>query len=491
MGSSSFNLIDEKWILTVDKGAVSLRDAFSCKDIKQLGGTVIEKLSIFKLLLAIAQSAYTPKDDEDWKNYSAEKMTAKICSYLDKYHDRFFLYSDEHPFLQFPVLLNKSKLKAFSVVQPHIASGNTTLRTQSEVSYTIFPDEAARILVSQMNFAFGGKQVDNSVVLTPNYKGKSKSGKVGTGLSFFGYLHSYYWASNLIDSIRLNLLTSNDIKSLNIFPSGVGVAPWENMPSGEDDSIAKAYKQSLMGRLVSLGRFCLLEHDGLYLTEGLAYQDHRDGVCDPAVTTDNTKKDIKVIWANPEKKPWRSLPSILSFIGIENTKVMNLQMQLCKRRLQTYTKHFAIWASGQKVSSNSGEFKVSGRDDSVDSCIWIESGEIFNDKWYDQFANEINSIEKLAFYLQKSIEGYLADLEKNKEEAKKYIFAFWENVDSFSQQLSDYCCDFEQSKLLRHTFAQIAKRCYDEACPSYTSRQLKAWADHQIFTAKYEHEGEI
>lgn len=61
MATNSFNLIDEKWIPTVDKGLVSLKQVFSDREIKQLGGSVIEKLSIFKLLLAIAQSAYTPK----------------------------------------------------------------------------------------------------------------------------------------------------------------------------------------------------------------------------------------------------------------------------------------------------------------------------------------------------------------------------------------------------------------------------------------------
>ena len=112
MATNSFNLIDEKWIPTVDKGLVSLKQVFSDREIKQLGGSVIEKLSIFKLLLAIAQSAYTPKDDLDWRNYSKKNFVSKVNSYLDKWHDNFFLYSDENPFLQFPILSSfKTELK--------------------------------------------------------------------------------------------------------------------------------------------------------------------------------------------------------------------------------------------------------------------------------------------------------------------------------------------------------------------------------------------
>lgn len=74
MNNNSFNLIDEKWIITVDCGLVSLRQIFTDKSIKRLGGTVIEKLSVFKLLLAIAQAAYTPENDDEWYKYTSETM---------------------------------------------------------------------------------------------------------------------------------------------------------------------------------------------------------------------------------------------------------------------------------------------------------------------------------------------------------------------------------------------------------------------------------
>lgn len=490
MATNSFNLIDEKWITTVDKGPVSLRDIFSDSTIKQLGGSTIEKLSIFKLLLSIAQAAYTPVDDDDWCSFSLEEMSSKICSYLDKHYNKFFLYSDDNPFLQFPVLSSKTELKPFSIVQPHVASGNTTVRTQSECSYEVDVSESARILISLMSFAFGGKQVDNTFSLTEGYC-KKKSGRVGVGLSYLGYLHSYFLGNNLIETIKLNLLTNEDVISLNIFPSGIGTPLWEKMPEGEDDDIAKAYKQSLLGRLVGLGRFCLLEKNGLFLTEGFNCLDHQDGVCDPAVTIDKSK--LKAVWCDPDKAPWRSLPAILSFISVSQPSVICQQLQLCMKRVCQYPYPVAIWSLGQKVSSISGEFRVLGRDDSVDSVIWMDRGDIFSEAWYEVYASEIESLEQLSKMLCDAITGYLIELKKpkkTKEEASKYIHLFWESIEPFAQKISDSCDDLEKRKVCRQRFAQIAKSVYDKACPCYTAKQLKAWSKHKLNTNKYEQIGE-
>ena len=66
MIKNDFNLIEDPWIPVAQIGLVSLRDAFSNQDLSALGGGVLEKIAIMKLLLAIAQAAYTPRDDDDW-----------------------------------------------------------------------------------------------------------------------------------------------------------------------------------------------------------------------------------------------------------------------------------------------------------------------------------------------------------------------------------------------------------------------------------------
>lgn len=53
MATNSFNLIDEKWIPTVDKGLVSLKQVFSDREIKQLGGSVIENCQYLNFYLQL------------------------------------------------------------------------------------------------------------------------------------------------------------------------------------------------------------------------------------------------------------------------------------------------------------------------------------------------------------------------------------------------------------------------------------------------------
>ena len=69
-----FNLVDEKWIPIANHGFASIADIFSQPHFTALGGNPIQKIALTKLLLAIAQTAHTPKDDEDWKSLGAQGM---------------------------------------------------------------------------------------------------------------------------------------------------------------------------------------------------------------------------------------------------------------------------------------------------------------------------------------------------------------------------------------------------------------------------------
>ena len=51
------------------------------------------------------------------------------------------------------------------------------------------------------------------------------------------------------------------------------------MPKGEDDEIAQDLKESLEGQLLSMNRFCLLDNNGIYITEGIVLN---DGSVDPS-----------------------------------------------------------------------------------------------------------------------------------------------------------------------------------------------------------------
>jgi len=124
--------------------------------------------------------------------------------------------------------------------------------------------------------------------------------------------------------------------------------------------------------------------------------------------------------------------------------------------------------------------------------VFFDSADILSDSWYDMYSREISSLEKLAYALQKSIEGYLDDLNKSKESAKQSMRGFWECIEPFSDDIANYCADSDQTrrKNLRRLFSQIAVQCYDGACSCETANQFCAWSEHRLSTYKYEHEGE-
>jgi hypothetical protein len=62
-----FNLVEEPWIPVTGEGLVSLRRVFSDGKLRAFGGNPVQKIALLKLLLAIAQSASTPENDEEWE----------------------------------------------------------------------------------------------------------------------------------------------------------------------------------------------------------------------------------------------------------------------------------------------------------------------------------------------------------------------------------------------------------------------------------------
>ncbi|HPT41889.1 MAG TPA: type I-E CRISPR-associated protein Cse1/CasA, partial [Candidatus Gastranaerophilaceae bacterium] len=103
-----FNLVDESWIPTVGSPLKSLRQVFTEPQTEMIAGSPIQKIALLKLLLAIAQSAYTPRDDEDWRARGVKGMAEHCLPYLDQWRRKFWLYGPE-PFLQMPDIKNSAK----------------------------------------------------------------------------------------------------------------------------------------------------------------------------------------------------------------------------------------------------------------------------------------------------------------------------------------------------------------------------------------------
>jgi CRISPR system Cascade subunit CasA len=480
-----FNLIDEPWIPVADHGRVSLRQIFSNPSYRSLGGNPVQKIALLKLLLAIAQAAATPKDDAEWKAMGQEGLASLCLSYLDRWHDRFYLYG-EKPFLQMPAV-STAKIQPFGAVLPEVSTGNTTVLSQIQIERPLDDGEKAITLLTLMAFALSGKKTDNSVVLSPGYagkkndKGKPSTGRPGPAVAHMGLLHNFILGNSIQASLWMNILTQDQVAQMNIYAGGVGVAPWEVMPLGEDCDRARDLKRSLMGRLVPMCRFCLLANEGIHYSEGIAHPGYKDGVVDPSMAVNYSGKEPKALWVDPEKRPWRELTSLLSFFDQANSQGFQcLQLLSGINRAESVAEIFAIWSGGLRVSSNAGEQYASGNDDFVESQVWLRS-DFLGAIWFSQLKHEMEKLDVMAKSLYGRVQSYFKEQTVDGSKfAPQATQLFWNLCERDFQKLVDNCGqtdkEVEERKRLRHRFASYATQAYDKFCPRETARQLDAWA---------------
>lgn len=486
-----FNLVEEAWIPVVDVGRVSLRRLFSDPSLRALGGNPIQKISLMKLLLAIAQAACTPKDDEEWKALGAGGLAEKALAYLEEKKDLFWLYG-ERPFLQMPGI-GRAALQSFGAVAPDVASGNTTVLNQIHIENPLSDEDRALQLIVLGCYALGGKKTDNSVVLTSSYtgksnaKGKASTGKPGPALGFLGYLHSFMTGSTLMETLWLNLMTERQLADVMVFTEGLGVPPWEHMPAGENCECAQRLKNSYMGRLVSLSRFCLLNTNGLHYSEGIQHPSHKEGICDLSIAVDSSK-EAKAIWADPEKRPWRQLTSLLSFFGAEQQRRFDCrQLRIGMPRARNVVSTIGIWSGGLRVSSNAGEQYVAGMNDYVESEVQLNS-QWLGEAWFAILKLEMGILEEMGNASYGAVMGYYKHFKMDgKKHAAGASNLYWQLAERKFQELVDACdAKTDEQRLgLRRTYAGYVQRAYDAHAPRGTARQLEAWAAHRPNLGKF------
>jgi CRISPR system Cascade subunit CasA len=482
---NKFSLLSEAWIPTIgERNKCSIYDIFKNKNISRIGGSSIHKISILKLLLAIGQAAWTPKDSIEWKNTRIEEFSNMVLQYLEKNKALFFLYG-EKPFLQYPRLKNNVKYKNCSTFVPYVATGNTTVLFKNQLGEkSISDDQKVLILLSQLNFPFGGKQVDNSFSFSDNFK-KKTGGKSGSSLGYLGYLHSFFLADSVLETIYINLMTEKDLSKIGLLNNGLGIPPWEKMPKKEIGEESEYYTHSYFGTLIALNRFCLFNEDNsnILITEGIIPDgDYKNGVIDLSCTVIGTEKKPQAIWCNPSKKPWRQLTALLAFIDVtkQNQRSPTPQLEYVLERLKIRGKStYSIWSGGVKVTSNAGEQYLSGKDDEIDSEIqidinWLGSTEFRN------FRREMDTLEQISKILYLSIKRYYKTLNSSSlgdSISSKVISEFWNELESFSSEIIDiYFSDdiLEQNKL-RSKIIRVANNCFDSNCAKETARQLEAY----------------
>ncbi len=411
-------------------------------------------------------------------------MRKRTREYMKKWRDSFWLYG-EKPFLQFPALKEKCReSRQCCNFKIGIASGNNTVVTHFQTDTAMSDADKALVSVILMNLSFGGKKCDKNAVFSKGYE--KRSGAVGSSIGGKGLLHSFVLMPSLAESIYINMLSEESIRKIhglgNKYAS-IGKAPWESMPQGEDDYIARQLKESYMGRLVGLGRFIFLEDDKIYITEGIRHYGLNELTTDPS--TAFMSKEKQPLWADTNKRPWRSLPSLLSFIGNatnEGFVCCQLRETLTAKRLDILGHdYFYIWSGGVKVSNDSGEQKCKGEDDFVESKTGI-SRDVFNNSFYENMTKAFEYMENNAKKCENAIIHYFKQLHKQLQEEDKlklkYLSDYWQMCEKDFPDVIDACEDSKGEKIepFGKKFFRHAVKVYNEKCPKSTPRQLEAWA---------------
>lgn len=522
-----FNLIDEAWIPVAGEGSVGLRTIFTDNTITALGGNPVEKIALFKLLLAIAQSAYTPKDEVDWKQLGYDGMQKKVLEYLDEHYDCFWLYG-EKPFLQIPDIerlcneesqVKKEKKQSVKIGNgtfPDLFPENNTIVSQFD-SADISGNDAnkALFLITTENFALYGKQIDKSICLEKNYV-KSDIAKPGPSLGFNNYLHTFIFADTVLASVYINLITEAILTDNQMIGQTVGTPFWEKMPQTEKSETALQSKLTLMGHLVPLSRYLLFTDDGVYFTEGIQYQyskaDKKAGKAeadwiDPSFSWKYKNGELKGLYADVSKKPWRILDSLLvkKLSEMEYNNIL-LKLVLARIAQEGGDKAFSVWSGGLDVSGDAFGKKIKDTDDFVESEVQVPAGIFSNEEestFFNLLSEEMNYMRNLESYLANAITGYYLcmtgkSIKKINPKERQSVYdketklpkqQYWQLCESQFQKLVNACGEDssgEKAKDMQKLFSGFVYQIYDRTCPKDTARQMEAWAENRPFRRKKE-----
>ena len=225
---------------------------------------------------------------------------------------------------------------------------------------------------------------------------------------------------------------------------------------------------------------------GIHYSEGIAHQGYKESKVDPSVSVDHSGKDPKVIWVDPERRPWRFLTALLSFLGQSSSTGSDCyHLRFGLKRAREQIDELGIWSGGLRVSSNAGEQYVSGSDDSVESLITLPQS-VLGTFWFANLQLEMTDLEQLSKIVYSATLNYFKSQNmESKGQAGLASNLFWQLCERKFQDLVNVCDDTEQAQSLRKNFAGFANQAYDTFCAKDTARQLDAWAKNRPNLGKY------
>ena len=163
---STFDLTESAWIPCVPLAGGPTRELGIRETLlraHELGeiqdDSPLVTVSLHRLLLAVLHRACGPTTPEEWgRLWQAGRFPeAEVNAYLEKWGDRFDLFSETHPFYQTAGLETKEQHTVARLATELASGNNPTLfdHTADELPPQLAPSEAARMLVAAQGFSLG------------------------------------------------------------------------------------------------------------------------------------------------------------------------------------------------------------------------------------------------------------------------------------------------------------------------------------------------
>jgi len=328
---AEFNLIDEEWIpcITLDgcSKEFGIRDTLlKAHELREIcDDSPLVTVSIHRLILAILYRALQgPTSMPQWKALFARGSfngKKSITEYLDKdkCYDRFFLFDDDHPFMQVAMLdLNEYEYADdgnIKKIKKNKSDGLMRLAREA-------PDKGGRVLfdhrVGTERPEYEPRQIARMILAVQSY--------AGTGVASGGKIDDQMinptpcQFAPCVDGLCLWLQGENLFQTLifNLVPSPIDL---NDLPAWEDSNVIKSAKNSWenpiafvgpIQRLAPLSRFIrVLDRRSMFFTNGLkTIADAEDPM--KAYLRSSDKDQFTPVELRKDKAAWRDAHTLFS-----------------------------------------------------------------------------------------------------------------------------------------------------------------------------------
>ena len=161
--NSSFNLIDQAWILAItvhgEFRELSLRNILAeAPNLRDIAcDTPIQSAAILPLALAVLHRVFGPRDFDTWQSLWRARSfdMARIDAYFERWRERFDLFHTERPFMQMPDGRVDPK-SLIHLIHPMGNTGTLFAHVSESVGLALAPADAARLLLAARSFRTAG-----------------------------------------------------------------------------------------------------------------------------------------------------------------------------------------------------------------------------------------------------------------------------------------------------------------------------------------------